>query len=269
MEKRVEKVKDVNGNEMVILIVKPNSKQLRDAQLVQNQAFKQALNSGALLRARLDDHMKEQGLWNDAKEAELKSLTHKISEGERKLAKGGAGGFTKAQARQLAIDMSKWRNDQSKLLMSKRQLDEYTVEGQAENARFDYLVSICTEKEDTSPYFSSLEDYRERADEEASVKAATTLATLLFSFDNDWQSNLPENKFLKQHKFVDDKFRLINKEGKLIDEDGRLVNEDGRFINDKGEFINKDGERVDLDGNAVENFVPFEEDVVVSNVETA
>jgi hypothetical protein len=83
---------------------------------------------------------------------------------------------------------------------------------------------------------------------------------MLYCLDNDYEEKLPENKFLKQYKFVDDKLRFINKEGKLVDEEGRLLDENGRFINDKGEYVDKDGNLVTLDGEYVVEFKPFLDD---------
>ena len=65
---------------------------------------------------------------------------------------------------------------------------------------------------------------------------------------------------MKQYKFVDDKLRLINKDGKLVDEQGRLIDENGRFINEKGEFVDKDGNLVNSEGDYVVEFTPFLDD---------
>jgi hypothetical protein len=105
-----------------------------------------------------------------------------------------------------------------------------------------------------------MEDYLNRATEQVAVLGAQNLANMLYGLDSDYENNLPENKFLKKYKFVDDKLRLIDKQGRLIDEEGRLIDESGRFINDKGEFVDKFGNRVDFDGNYVVEFKPFLDD---------
>jgi flagellar basal body rod protein FlgG len=105
-----------------------------------------------------------------------------------------------------------------------------------------------------------LEDYLSRADDPAAFKGAQVLANMLYGLDNDYEKNLPENKFLIKYKFVNDSLRFINKDGKLTDKDGRLVDEDGRYINDKGEYIDKDGNRIDVDGNFLIDHQPFLDD---------
>jgi hypothetical protein len=109
-------------------------------------------------------------------------------------------------------------------------------------------------------YFKNFEEYNNRSADPVAILAAQNLAGILYGLENDYEEKLPENRFLKQYKFIDDKLRLINKDGKLIDENGRLINTNGRFINDKGEFIDKDGNIVDDNGDYVVQFSPFLDD---------
>jgi hypothetical protein len=157
--------------------------------------------------------------------------------------------------------MKKLREDLRDLISVKTNLDTHTAEGQADNARFNYLVSACTVyKDNNRPYFSSYEDYMSKSNDSVAVLAAQNLAGMLYGLDSDYEEKLPENKFLKQYKFVDDKLRLIDKNGKLVDSEGRLIDENGRYINDKGEFVDKNGNPVDKEGEYVVEFQPFLDD---------
>ena len=115
-------------------------------------------------------------------------------------------------------------------------------------------------KDTNEPYFKGLEDYLNRVDDPVAFKGAQKLANMIYGLDNDYEEKLPENKFLKQYKFVDDQLRLINKEGRLIDENGRLIDENGRFINTDNQFIDKDGNLVDKEGDYIIEFTPFLDD---------
>jgi hypothetical protein len=120
------------------------------------------------------------------------------------------------------------------------------------------------------PYFKSYEDYNNRSADPVALIAAQNLAGMLYGLENDYEEKLPENKFLKQYKFVDSKLRLVDKDGKLVDERGRLIDENGRFINEKGQFVDKNGNLVDDKGDYLVEFTPFLDDdgkpVVVENV---
>ena len=63
--------------------------------------------------------------------------------------------------------MRKLRDDLRELISSRTNLDNNTAEGQADNARFNYLVSCCLVYSDNKKgYFNSYEDYLNRSSEE-------------------------------------------------------------------------------------------------------
>ena len=143
-----------------------------------------------------------------------------------------------------------------------------------------YLVSACLVYNDTKqPYFASMEEYLNRSSEEVAILGAQHLANMIYNLDNDYEHNLPENKFLKKYKFVDSNLRLIDKQGRFIDVDGRLVDENGRYIDEKGNFIDKFGNLVDEEGEYIVESKPFldddgnpvvvEEDQVAPTTETS
>ena len=61
---------DGEGKEITFAIVRPNAAKIRRGQLEYNKAFRAALESGALLRQKLESYMREQGLCDDKKEKE-------------------------------------------------------------------------------------------------------------------------------------------------------------------------------------------------------
>lgn len=253
--------KDKDGSELSLAILKPSSKIYVEAQKIYNQVFAAAANSGAYLRDNISKLLIEKGLWDDSKQTELESLTKRINDGERKLA---AGGIPLLEARAIALDIRKARVEQINILADRHKYDAHTAESQAENARFNYLVSSCVVYNDTGkPYFQSYDDYLDRAEEQASVDCATKFSDIFYNLSENFEHVRPENKFLKKYGFVDDKLRFINKNKELVDVDGRLVDEDGRYIkyiDGEKRFVDIDGNEVDQDGNYVVDFKPFLDD---------
>lgn len=248
----------IDNKETTFMVRSPNLQDQKEATKVYNLAFSEALKAKAVVRAKLDDLLTEQGLWDESKQNKFSQLQTDILDGEKKLAKGG---IPLSQAKEIALRMKSLREDLRELISVKTNLDTHTAEGQADNARFNYLVSACTVYNDTKqPYFSSYEDYNNRSSDIVAILGAQQLAGMLYGLDNDYEAKLPENKFLKQYKFVDDKLRLVNKDGKLVDSEGRLIDENGRFINDKGEFVDKNGNLVNQQGDYVVEFSPFLDD---------
>lgn len=256
---KTEDFKVVVGEETKTFMVRsPSLTDQREAQKVYNQAFTDAIKSKSVVRAKMDDLLEEQGLWNEGKQKEYNDLQKELLEGERKLAKGG---FALSEAKKMAIKMREVRSKIRELISVRTSLDNHSAEGQADNARFNYLVSVCVVYKDSDKkYFESLEDYMGRIDDPVALAGAQKLANMIYGLDNDFEKNLPENKFLRKYKFVNDNLRFIDKQGRTVDSEGRLIDENGRYINDNGEFIDKEGNRVDADGEYLVDSQPFLDD---------
>jgi hypothetical protein len=245
----------IQDKEVTFLVKSPNLQNQREAQKIYNQAFSDAVKSGSIVRAKLDDLLTEQGLWDDTKQARFLAIQKEINDSEKKLA---VGGISLNEAKNLAISMKRVREELRDLISVKTNLDTHTAEGQADNARFNYLVSCCVVYNDSKkPYFNNYEDYLNRSSDPVGILGAQRLASMLYGLDGDFEKKLPENKFLLDYKFINDDLRYINKEGKLVDEDGRLVDQNGRYINDEGKFVDRDGNLVDEKGDYIVNFSPF------------
>lgn len=249
---------EVDGNEKIFVVRSPSLADQREAQKAYNTAFTDAIKSNSVVRAKMDDVLEDQGLWNKEKQKKYETLQQELFDGEKRLAKGG---FSLTDAKKLALRMREVRLEMRDLISVRTSLDNHSAEGQADNARFNYLVSVCVVyKENDKPYFKDLEDYMNRQDDPVALAGAQKLATIIYGLDNDFEKNLPENKFLKKYKFVNNDLRFIDKQGRTIDSEGRLVNEDGRYIDADGNFVDKDGNRVDEDGEYLVDSQPFLDD---------
>lgn len=249
---------EIDGNEKTFIVRSPSLADQREAQKAYNTAFTDAIKSNSVVRAKMDDVLEDQGLWNKEKQKKYETLQQELFDGEKRLAKGG---FSLTDAKKLALRMREIRLEMRDLISVRTSLDNHSAEGQADNARFNYLVSVCVVyKENDKPYFKDLEDYMNRQDDPVALAGAQKLATIIYGLDNDFEKNLPENKFLKKYKFVNNDLRFIDKQGRTIDSEGRLVNEDGRYIDADGNFVDKDGNRVDEDGEYLVDSQPFLDD---------
>jgi hypothetical protein len=246
---------DINGVQKEFEIIASSLSVQRESMKIYNQAFSDAVKSGSIVRAKLDDLLRDQGLWNESKDIEFVTLQKQILEKERLLAKGG---ISLKQARSIAIEMKNYRLKLRDLISVKTELDTHTAEGQADNARFNYLVSQCVVYKDTKKaYFNSYEDYLNRNTDLVAILGAQKLASIMYGLDSDFEKKLPENKFLIKYKLVDDNLNYVDDQKRRVDEDGRLIDANGRFINEQGQFVDKDGNLVDVDGEYIVEFQPF------------
>ena len=256
---------DLDGEKKKVFLQIPASEENKEAQLAYNKAFKEALQSGAILRQKLQRVMNEQGIWDDEKETQYQAILQDLNEGEKRLSRGG---ISLAEARQLAIDMRRRRVEFRSLIAERSSMDSNTAEGQADNERFSHLVYVCLKNASGKRLFKSKDEYEDNANQPFVIEAAGQLAEKLYGLDPDYDKNLPENKFLEAYKFSDNATRLINKDGHLIDIDSqgveRLIDENGRFIaydeEDESYFVDKDGEKLNADGDYEGGFTPFLDD---------
>jgi len=245
----------IDEKEVEIYVVTPSSTDQKEGNKVFQKTFNEALKNGSVVRARLDDLLIEQGLWDEKKQIEFNTLQRQILDAERALDKGG---IPLVKAREIAIQMKRDRAELRELISVKTSLDTHSAEGQAESERFNYYVYACTYySENRKRVFETYEDYLNNNTEGPAIRAAQNLANLLYGLEEDFESKLPENEFLLKYKFVDKDLRFINKEGKLVDFEGRLINENGRFIDEEGNYVDKYGNRIDEDGNYEVDFQPF------------
>jgi hypothetical protein len=268
--------KDLNENDVAVWVKRPSTKEYKDSQVEYNRSFREALEGGAILKKKLGEYMRSQGLWDDAKDSEEKRLLAEIGKQESKLRKGG---ISLSKAKDIALELRKTRSKFRNLIAERTMLDSNTVEGQADNARFNALVTLCVLKTDKrTAVWENLEDYNADAEQPWAAQAAGELASLIYEIDPNYDNSLEENKFLKAYNFANKDNQLVNEDGHRIfvdEEDGHeyLIDENFRFVayrTDEGYknqdtedryFVNKEGKEVNEDGELVEDdFVPFLDD---------
>lgn len=246
---------EIAGKKTELAVVRPNAKQRQEGLKYYNKAFREALESGAILRPKIESVMREQKLWDDNKENSLRQLQNKIAENEKKLK---SGGIKLSEAREIAISLRKQRAEIRTLTSEKINLDNNSAEAQADNAQFNYYVSACTVYGDNGkPYFKSYDEYMSKDDDPVVSKAASAMAQIIYNLEEDYDKKLPENEFLVKFKFADQSLHLINKQGKKIDSEGRLVDDEGRYIDDNGNYIDINGDKIDKEGNYIVEHTPF------------
>lgn len=234
--------KDTEGNEVVLFVRKPTSKDNREAKLYSNGIAAQIMlkkdeegKPQFITRAQVRRILRDSGRLSDEDEKKISDLSAQIREMEDKLT---AGGIKKSEGKKLAISLREKRNELIYCLLSINELDEHTLEAEVENANFDFLVALCTSKEDGTKFFSSIDDYKEKAETEPyAYEAADALKTIIYGTNEDIVKNNIENKFLLKYGYVNEKLQLIDSEGNLVDSDGNRVNENGEKLDDDGNVV--------------------------------
>lgn len=256
---------DINGEPLKIAVVKPGHKLMQDANMVYNLKRSKLIRKAAsgeerlLLRSEVEEYLIKTGIWTNNDVINIEQYSIRIRAIELMLQKGG---IKLNDARRLALEMSSLRARILELYNKKQQLDSATVEAVAEDDKFSFLITKCVVYAiDGKFFFSSQEDYLERGNEIAVVDAAKALAGILYGVKEEVSQNFYENRWLKNHNFIDKFGRLVDKNGDFVDKEGKKVNDAGRFIDAEGNLIDKNGIKIDEDGSfIVTNPKPFLDD---------
>ena len=259
MSQDKEKTVDVkitkDGKEEVtkIVVKRPSSSLISSAQRIGAKAWTDCVRDGIMTKKELEKFMKEQGIWDEGKDEEQKKVIQEIADLERRLyVSGNTGKKLKAsEGKNIAIQMRIKRNELRDLIAEKMSLEQNTAESISDNVRFDYLVANCTYYENGQKVYNDLDDYKERSDDQIAFSAASSLASMMYSVDKDFEAKLPENKFLKMFHFVDDNLSLVNDKGETVDTEGRRIDKQGYWLNDQGQRVDKDGNVLDENGNYI------------------
>ena len=252
-----EKIFSVDGSQYKV--IRPTIEILTEANKLRRETFNQELEAGSLLRDQLEEELRKRELWNDDREANYQRLRAEIVDHEYILAKGG---IKLDAAKEIALNMKQKRSEMVGLLSARTDLDANTCEGKADAIRFNYLFANCLVYLDNGEkYFpNGLTDYLLKQEDPVALAGATEFFYLISNTDQV-DDKLPENKFLKQFNFVNEKYQLVDKAGKLIDYEGKHIDEDGNYvkwINDKDFiFVDVNGRELDDTGNFKVEFSPF------------
>jgi hypothetical protein len=257
----------VDDKDVVYEIRKPSLKDRQEADKLYRRLFNSMLNEpDSILRADIPELARKRNLWNDEKQAELAGLEKEIVTIEAICATSIDPETKQKVTLKHAAELAKHCREElrPKLYQLKRNLadlDEFTVESQAEQQRFLFIMAASIfNKETGKKVFPTYEDLLNRQDETLTLVLLAKYNGVYYNSDDNYITKLPENKFLKDWGFVDDKLRYI-KDGKLVDFKGRAIDENGYLINELGEKIDEFGNLIDDSGNyKVDGKVSFLDD---------
>lgn len=220
----VEKRFTHDGKEYIVR--KPNGSLINEADKIRSSVFSEHFLGNTLMKKQVQAELKRRGAWTEEMTQEYETLKAELIDLNKRLDKGG---IKLSEARNIAIDMSQKRNAMIRLLSVTNELNSETCEGKADAARFNFLFVKSFFRADGSLVYDNVDDYISNGDSELALEGVNAFYNLMYNGD-DIDNNLPENKFLKKYKFVDEQFRLIDKQGRLVDREGRHVNDEGRYI---------------------------------------
>lgn len=249
---------DVEEKPLKLAVIRPTNKINQEANMVYNLRMAVLMRKGSqnpsqrlLLRSELEEYLSKMGVWTLQDQVDVEKLALEIRAHELMLKRGG---IKVSEGRALALEMATKRQ----LILEKHhkrlQFDSATIESQAENFRFEYLLVHCMIFADTGkPFLRNHDEYVERQDELAVMACAKALANMVYGVDDSINTSMFEMKWLKDAGMINDDGRYTRPDGAIVDRDGRLIDENGRYVDREGKLIDTLGRPVDEHGNLLVN----------------
>jgi len=265
-EVKVEvKTKGEDEKEVVenFVVKRPTNDLIREADRQRAKEWNECVMDGVPTKQALRKKLTDMGLWSDKEDDKEKELRAKLTELETSLYKAKEKGEVRTveEGVKIAIEVRKVRFRLTQHLANIREFESNTADALANNKRFDFLVSRCTFTETGERVYKDLADYDARAANDAGYACAAALAEMLHGVDTEFQQALPENKWLTDHKCVNDELSLVDKDGNLIDGQGRRLSEDNWLLNEDGQKVDSNGNLRDDDGNYISEVTYVEKPV--------
>lgn len=166
-------------------VVSPTNKQLREATHIYNRAFASAVRGGALLREEMEKILEERDIWNDDIAEKFRTKQEEFAKLRVKLAELDSEKEVK-EVTKLSNKLAKLRTDMERMIAPKISSETNTAQGQAEQERFNFLVSVCTVYNDTEKQvYSSYDDFEEKIDDDIAQVASEKFGRIFYGFGSD------------------------------------------------------------------------------------
>ena len=175
MEKRFK----VGDQEYVV--IQPRGKMIREAEQMFLREVNHAIKNGCYMARQVQEMARNSGILTDEIQKEHEDLVVKIEELEAKLKDQDT-----ENKKEIAQELFESRNRLFDIRMPLISLENYSAEGQAKDAKNDYLLSRCVYTlPDKKPYFSSIDDYYNKLDDEVTGIASIKFSQIINGYSDD------------------------------------------------------------------------------------
>ena len=203
-DERTFKVSDKNDKELKLKIVKPNQKQLSDADLRYKTKFAQALREKVMTRAQAEKHIRENGFMDDDTLARRDDVARQINTLRDKLVTTD----DRARGLDLIKEINELRGELENINSLTIDIMNQTAEAYAEDFRLQWLASELVKNLDGSNYFEDYEDFVGEMNTSIALESIKQMILFLNNLKDNFEMEYDENKW------------LLNK---------NIINEDGSF----------------------------------------
>jgi len=226
MEIKEFTIVDNLGEKVVLIFSTPEMEDMEQADIVHAAKIAELIRlskkNRPLLRSELDSFLRENGMWSQKDQNLLDSINGEINNLLNQLR---SGGIKLSEGRKIAIAITDKRQKLVQLMQKRQSFDDSTIESIADNEKTDYFIYACTRNSITGDrHWESFSEMKANKDSDSYKKAMSISMSVLYGIDSDFEKNLPENKWLKKYKYIDENLSFVDRvTGKFVDRDGTPI----------------------------------------------
>jgi hypothetical protein len=214
----------VGGAEREYCVTRPDSALKAKAQLFKAAKIREAAAGGALLRDEVDKLLRDRGVWDEQKQQLYVKLAKALRDDEAEpWSRPRSGGPRRARG---GTSPCGWRPTSSPSVPPGRAVEPGRADGRGDGGRGRVRLPPGPLRQDgrREALLRLLRGHGGAGPSAPSSRGPSdAFMELLYGSYEDQLKKRPEWQFLLQHKFVNDKLRLVNKDGHLVDGLGRRV----------------------------------------------
>lgn len=202
---RVFNSKDKNGKELALKFVRPNQSTISQGDLKYRENYSKAFRAGVLVNAEVMKMLRERGLWDESKDAEVDTLRAEIAQLEDKLDSDLS--LSNEDGEKLVLRIKELRLELARLNSVYTTVVDNTCESIGNEARSQSFAANCVvDAKSGVRVFKNLDDYLSRLDEQVALDSyreaviAGLEEQLNVELPSDLTSHYSENKWLANRK---------------------------------------------------------------------
>lgn len=206
----MEIVKTFDINNKKYGLKKLNNKESYDLDIHYKAEYAKALREGCATIAEIDSMIKSRNLEDESHIKEKDALVDELLELEQKL---NNEELSKDEKFNAASELMLVRRKLLALNTRLQPMYEVTAEQAAQDARNRLMFIRCFINLDTNkPYFATQEEFNSAPDSEEIGNAFKEFLFYIYNLDPNFEKDLPENKWLVEHEYLDENLQLIDKQ---------------------------------------------------------
>ncbi len=197
-DERVFDTVDRNGKDIKLKLIKPNQKDISDADLRYKTKFAQALRDKVMTRAQAEKLIRENQILDQDSLIRRDQISNKLS-----VLRGGLLSLKdREKGLRVIKEINELRDELENINNLTLDIMNQTAEAYAEEFRLQWLACVLTRTEDDEKYYEDYEDFNKSMSEQATLDIVKNLILFINNLKDNFELEFGENQWLMEQDII-------------------------------------------------------------------